>query len=582
MTRKRILIVTREIVPFHYGGIGTQFKSLAALLLRHGHQVSFLSRKPENYDTDVYRAHYGDIPVFFVDQPPAYDWPPVPFVYAAEVARRFDEILDRVRPDLVICTDFYAEGLFLLLRSGSGTYGDTEFLLTIHGMNHDIITAYEGNRSETSHSTTELPGIRSLLAMEDLSVHLAPRIVSPTLCAWQKIQQRLGTNKTARIIPNLVDLELFYADREEVRKTTHSEPLILFVGRLDRIKGADLLLKAYFEIADRMHPTIPRVIFIGRDCYWNEYGSTFLEYWQNHIPAKHAGAISFLGQISHDSIRDYLSKASVAVFPSRWELFGIVCLEALAMGCPVVVSKGTGLEEVLGPSLSEFAIPVTEDIGPLAQKIMSLLPSAIGSEPGPGSKLSHSTAPAQLRSRALEVVRQAEQGWLDLLRDVGRQEETPKTGLRSFCAPLHELLASLEHPAWRGSAAILQLYFRRQGGYTESDSLNVPYSRLCWATLKIPLPGGTGESPLRLDPADTPGTVRIREIALIDQGRREIWRADTGNGFTGCVSGGTEAVSVEDSCLVCHSATNDPQIFLDCPATDKPLEMLVVIHASGE
>ena len=578
-TQKRILLVTGELVPFHYGGIGTQFKSLAALLRRHGHHVSFLARKPENYNADVYRTHYGDTPVFFIDHPPVYDWPPGPFVYAAEVARRFDEIRDQVRPDLVICADFNAEGLFLLMRAGSGAYRETEFLLTTQGMNYEVISVREGGATNAP-GIMDFPHIRMLLAMEDLCVHLAPRIVSCSSVTWQEIERRLGIEKNARIIPNLIDPDLFSPD--PCLQESSREPLILFVGRLDRMKGTDLLLKAYFEIADRMHPAAPRIVFIGRDCHWNEYGSTFLEHWQGRIPEKYRAAISFLGQVSHDAIRDHLKKASVAVFPSRWEPFGIVCLEALSMGCPVVVSRGTGLEEVLGPELSEYAVPMTEDARPLARKILSILnPENQGTICGQA----HCGNPAKaelLRARAVEVVRQAEVGWLDLLRDVGRQKEPPKTALRSFCGPLHELLASLEDAAWRGGAAHLQLYFRRDGGYTEADSLKAPFSRLCWATLKIPLPQGTGDSPLRLDPADTPGTVRIREIVLIDQEGREIWRADCGNGFAGLVAGGREAFSMEDSSLVCHAATNDPQIYIECPATDKPLEMRIVIHAGGE
>jgi glycosyltransferase involved in cell wall biosynthesis len=580
ITEKSVLIVTSELVPFHYGGIGTQFKSLAALLKRHGHQVSFLARKPENYDKGMYRAHYGETPVFFVDTPPVFTWPPQHFVYASEVARRFDAIYPEVRPDLVIFADFNAEGLFLLLRSGSGAYEGTEFLLTTQGMNFEVISVREGGETGAP-GIRDFPHIRMLLAMEDLCVHLAPRIVSCSSVTWQEIQRRVGIEKPARTIPNLVDPDLFVPDEPGLREGNR-EPLILFVGRLDRMKGTDLLLKAYFEIAEQMHPAAPRIIFIGRDCHWNEYGSTFLEHWQSRIPEKYTDAISFPGQVSHDSIRDYLKKASVAVFPSRWEPFGIVCLEALSMGCPVVVSRGTGLEEVLGHELSDFAVPVTEDIQPLEHKIMSLLPSGNGREPGAGSKPAHSVAPEQLRARALEVVRQAEAGWLDLLRDVGHREETPKTGPWSLCGPLHELLASLDDPTWRGSAAHLQLYYRRQGGYTESDSMRMPYSRLCWATMKIPLPGGTGECPLRLDPADSPGITRIREIALLDEGGREIWRTDGSSQFRGCSSGNSANLSIQDSCLVVHGMNNDPQIFLDCPETNRPLNMRVTIYASGE
>ena len=297
----------------------------------------------------------------------------------------------------------------------------------------------------TAHGIMDLPHIRSLLAMEDLCVHLAQRIVSPSVCAWEEIRQRLGIHKTAQIIPNLIDLDLFYPEKTGMRGEAQEqpvggetctsdrlplkaeiwkeprEPLILFVGRLDRMKGPDLLLKAYFEIIEQMSTEIPRIIFIGRDCYWNAYNSTFLEYWKGRIPEKCRAFVSFLGQVNHDQLRDYLKKATVSVFPSRWEPFGIVCLEAMAMGCPVVVSKGTGLEEVLGPALSEFAVSVTEDIQPLVQKILSLLhvdPHAFSEK---------------LRERAREVVCQAETSWLDLLRDLDRKQGRREPSIAAIC-----------------------------------------------------------------------------------------------------------------------------------------------------
>ena len=577
MSGKRILIVTSELVPFHYGGIGTQFKSLAAFLKRHDHQVYLLARRPENYDETLYRSHYGEAPLFFVDVPPIQTGSPQHFFYAAEVARRFDEIYPEIRPDLVIFADFNAEGLFLLLRSGNGAYDDTEFLLTINGMNYEVISIHEGVRPGMSDGIMDLPDIRSLLAMEDLCVHLAQRIVSPTVCAWEEVRQRLGIRKAARIIPNLVNIDLFRPEKTGIREEPQ-EPLILFVGRLDRIKGADLLLKAYFEIADQMHPAIPRIIFIGRDCYWNEYGSTFLEYWKNRIPEKYAGAISFLGQVSHDSIRDYFKKATVAVFPSRWEPFGIVCLEALSMGCPVVVSKGTGLEELLGPSLQAFAVSVTEDIHPLAQKILSLLPIANRSHPVPVLNSGNSGLSEQLRERAREVVRRAETGWLDLLRDLDRKDRMEPSVARSVCGPLQRLLASLEDQ-WRG-ACCLQIYFCRQGYYSEMDSLRRSYSRSSWTTLKLSLPLGTGDRYLRLDPSDKPGVFLIREIAVQDERGSVVWRADSGNAFQGCRIVGEETVTIRDACLVLLARTDDPQMLIDCPVTDRPVEMKVVLYAA--
>ncbi len=601
MTTKRILIVTGELVPFHYGGIGTQFKSLTAFLKRQGHHVSLLAKRPDNYDETLYRAHYGETPLFFVDAPPIPLRMPPCFAYAAEVARRFDEIYPEMRPDLAICADFNAEGLFLLLRSGAGAYDNTEFLLTINGMNREVISVREGDGSGISAGIIDLPDIQSLLSMEDLCVHLAPKIVSPTVCAWEEVRRRLEIRKTVRIIPNLVDLTLFHLDktgigeepgetpirketsphdglpaRDQIRPGESEDPLILFVGRMDRMKGADLLLKAYFEIAQRTAPAVPRIVFIGRDCFWNEYGSTFLEYWKSRIPDSLAGAITFLGQVSHDAIRDYLKKATVAVFPSRWEPFGIVCLEAMAMGCPVVVSQETGLVEVLGPELAEFAVIVTEDVRPLVKKVLHILHLENRRYPDAEFNPDKSGLSEQLRKRALEVVRQAEEGWLDFLRDMDRKEKTESPAERLLCDPLHQLLASLED-SWRG-VAHLQIYCRLRGGYRESDSVRVAYPRMRWKTLKIPLPAGTGEHPLRLDPADDRGSIRIREIVLLDEAGDEIWRADGANGFQGCSAGGNDAWSFRNGCLFIEAENDDPQMLLDCPATDRPAELSVTLY----
>ena len=259
----------------------------------------------------------------------------------------------------------------------------------------------------------------------------------------------------------------------------------------------------------------------------------------------------------------------MAVFPSRWEPFGIVCLEALAMGCPVVVTKGTGLEEVMGLALSEFAVPVTEDIRPLKQKILDLM-----------RKKDTQSLSEKLRRRALDVVHQAETGWLDLLRDLDRKDQIEDSTAASIIDPLQRLLFSLDDQ-WCG-VSFLQVYFCRRGRYVEADSLRVPYSRNRWLTLKIPMPFGTGDRYLRLDPADGASVTRIREIALHHEGGGEIWRADGGNEFQGCRVVGEATGAVRDGCLVVTAPAADPQILINCPVTDRPAEMRVVLFSSDK
>ena len=90
-------------------------------------------------------------------------------------------------------------------------------------------------------------------------------------------------------------------------------------------------------------------------------------------------------------------------------------------------------------------------------------------------------------SAPMEVVRQAEEGWLDLLRDLDRKEGRKEPSIAgSVCSPIQQFLSSIDDQ-WRG-ISYLQIYFSRQGHYSETDSIRRSYAGYRWTTLKIPLP----------------------------------------------------------------------------------------------
>ena len=88
---------------------------------------------------------------------------------------------------------------------------------------------------------------------------------------------------------------------------------------------------------------------------------TFLEYWRDKIPGNLDNHIDFTGQVVPETVRQNLSMATLCVFPSRWEVYGIVCLEAMAARCPVAVSSDTGLSEVVGVGFREFVFDFKTD-----------------------------------------------------------------------------------------------------------------------------------------------------------------------------------------------------------------------------
>ncbi len=206
-------------------------------------------------------------------------------------------------------------------------------------------------------------------AMEECCIFSAKEVIAPTEIAWNQTSERLQHFRSVEVVPNLLDKKLFSQNGKQI---SENENYILFVGRLDRHKGADLLLRFFLEWQSKLSPDI-KLILVGRDCFWKEYDMTFTEFWQEKIPKGIKNKIVFTGQIEHTSVKEYMEFASLCVFPSRWEMFGIVCLEAMSFGIPVVVSKNTGLAEVLGKDLHEFSL----DFDTEQEKLVTIIQSMV-------------------------------------------------------------------------------------------------------------------------------------------------------------------------------------------------------------
>lgn len=402
MPGKQLLFITREIVPFYYGGIGTLFKAIAKLLAGQGHHVSFLTQARQDFDRDLFVAEYGDLPVYFVSSPDedAYiDYSPSGGVvstfnlaYAIAVTREFEQLAPKIKPNIVFSADYGAEALFLLLRSGIGDFSGIRFVLHFSGGLYDALTTYEGGTLGSMPSELDEPRNRMLGSMEDCCYLLADDIITPTALAWQQTADRLQINRPVSVIPNLPDRDLFLL-KPRMPKTNNGEKIFLFIGRLDRHKGADLLLRTFFAF-QREKGSDVRLVFLGRNCFCKEYDSTFLDYWQDKIPAELQHQIEFAGQVDHTEVSRYLGKACVCLFPSRWEVFGIVCLEAMCYGVPVLVARNTGLAEMLGEELAGFAVDFEEE----QVRIFSLLQELLSSSDD-NRQLRH-----RLRCRAEEIV----------------------------------------------------------------------------------------------------------------------------------------------------------------------------------
>lgn len=152
--------------------------------------------------------------------------------------------------------------------------------------------------------------------------------------------------------PPGVDAETFHPiSKKEAKdkiKITTNEKIILFVGRIEPLKGIDALIYA-MKVLVKKHPTVPlKLIVVGgekeKDSPSREELSKLEELTEVlKIPNK----VNFVGKKSQEELPYYYNSAEVVVMPSHYESFGMAVLEAMACGIPVITSNVSGVANII-------------------------------------------------------------------------------------------------------------------------------------------------------------------------------------------------------------------------------------------
>lgn len=131
------------------------------------------------------------------------------------------------------------------------------------------------------------------------------------------------------------------ADGELPLARTERAPRVLYVGRFEHRKGIDILLAA-----------IPSVLAAAPGATFHLVGQDHGDYWQNRFwsenPAMSRDRVRFSGKVSSEELRAAYRDCDVFVAPSRYESFGLIYVEAMAWGKPVIGCRAGGIPEVVG------------------------------------------------------------------------------------------------------------------------------------------------------------------------------------------------------------------------------------------
>jgi D-inositol-3-phosphate glycosyltransferase len=161
-------------------------------------------------------------------------------------------------------------------------------------------------------------------------------IIAPTEREKKELIRRYGaSSEKISVVPCGVNLEQFkILDKAQARQylSLDSDKIILFVGRIDPLKGIDKLIKALSYL--RHIPKL-RLVVIGG----GEHSQPEIEQLQKlAFNLKIQDSVTFLGLVKHEQLPYFYSAADACVVPSYYESFGLVALESLACGTPVVAT----------------------------------------------------------------------------------------------------------------------------------------------------------------------------------------------------------------------------------------------------
>ena len=324
----KILMLTWEYPPRIVGGIARVVHDLSKRLIKDGHEVTVVTYR-DNADVPEYENDKG-VNVYRVDN---YMIHPNNFIdwimqLNFNMLSKATEIINKEGGfDVIHAHDWLVT---YAAKSLKNAY-DIPIVATIH--------ATEAGRNSGIHDETQ----RYINDTEWLLTYEATEVIVNSNYMKNEIQRLFGLPfDKINVIPNGINLSNFTGIERDYdfrrQYAMDNEKIILYVGRLVYEKGVQHLIAAMPKILSNYNDA--KLIIAGRGGMMDE-----LRAEASNLGLK--DKIYFTGYLNSKQVQKMYKCADVAVFPSTYEPFGIVALEAMLAGVPTVVSDVGGLDEIV-------------------------------------------------------------------------------------------------------------------------------------------------------------------------------------------------------------------------------------------
>ena len=348
----KILKLTWEYPPRIVGGIARVVHDLSKRLIKDGHEVTVITYRDGNvpeYENDkgveVYRVdNYMIHPNNFID------W--IMQLNFNMIAKATEVINKEGGFDVIHAHDWLVTYAAKSLKQSF----NLPMVATIH--------ATEAGRNSGIHDDTQ----RYINETEWLLTYEATEVIVNSNYMKGHVQGLFGLPfDKISVIPNGINLNNFTGiDRDydfRRRFAMDNEKIILYVGRLVYEKGVQHLISAMPKILENYHDS--KLVIAGKGGMIDELKSQVESMGLSN-------KVYFTGYLNQKEVQKMYKCADVAVFPSTYEPFGIVALEAMLAGIPTVVSDIGGLNEIVEHGVNGMK-SYTGNPNSIADSVLSLL-----------------------------------------------------------------------------------------------------------------------------------------------------------------------------------------------------------------
>ena len=323
----KILMLTWEYPPRVVGGIARVVYDLSRTLLKDGHDVTVIT----------YRD--GDVPYFEDDK--------------GVKVNRVDNYM--INPNNFI--DWIMQMNFNMVAKANELIAEQGNFDVIHA--HDWLVAYAAKTLKNSYNIPIVSTIHATEAGRNSGIHdEQQRYINDTewMLTYESAEVIVNSNymkgelqrlfglpyEKINVVPNGVNLNLFNGIERDYnfrrRYALDNEKIILFMGRLVYEKGVQHLISAMPKILNGYNDA--KLVIAGKGGMIDELKA--------QVDAMGIGhKVCFAGYLNGKDVQQMYKSADIAVFPSTYEPFGIVALEAMLSENPVVVSDIGGLNEIV-------------------------------------------------------------------------------------------------------------------------------------------------------------------------------------------------------------------------------------------